>query len=67
MLGAAHDVGAGVPVDRIEAAHRLIRSAEQGHELARIYLPTVLKNLKENEVREAKRRSRLPLSALKSP
>jgi TPR repeat protein len=61
MFGVACDVGAGVPIDRIEAAQWLMRSAEQGLELARMYLPSVVKNLQEHEIDEAERRSREPL------
>jgi uncharacterized protein len=61
MLGVAYDNGVGVPLDKIEAAHWLMRSANQDHELAHIYLPTVLRTLRADEIEDAERRARQPL------
>jgi TPR repeat protein len=61
MWGVAHDIGVGAPIDKIEAAHWLLRSAEQNHELAQVYLPDLIKRLQPHEIDEAERRARAAL------
>jgi len=57
------DTGIGIPADRIEAAHWLLRSADQGNELADAYLKAKvgMRDLPPNELEEAKRRAGQPL------
>jgi TPR repeat protein len=62
MIGGACHLGIGIEADRVEAAHWLIRSAEQGNELADAYLRRyVLPELAEKELAQALARAREPL------
>lgn len=63
FIGVLLHMGIGVNADRIEAAHWLLRSAEQGNEIAISYLQAKagMMDLPEHEFEEARRRARQPL------
>ena len=63
MLGAAHITGEGVPQDRIEALHWLLRAEANGAgEVAAEFLSEARANMEPLDTAEAERRAAAPLA-----
>ena len=57
MLGAAHHLGAGIPVDQLAALVWLLRAKAGGSTLAERFLGPVRAALSQEEIAEAERRA----------
>lgn len=64
MLGAACHMGAGTPADRVAALALLLRATHGGSALAQPFLKPVRDSLDRDEIMEAERRAKLPLSEM---
>ena len=60
MLGAACHLGAGVPIDAVEALVWLLRAQAGGSSLAKRYMEAAHAALSAEEIAEAERRATVP-------
>jgi TPR repeat protein len=66
MLGAAHHLGSGIPVDQVAALAWLLRAEAGGSTLAAPFLEPVRAALSPEEIAKAERRSQLALPSAPS-